>query len=378
MSARRLPSPLTAGPLSEVLLYFLVSRSLLAVIVALALHLMPQIGSIPRSISLDGPWRILATPDAVNYLHIARDGYRQPVAQQSIVDFPPLLPLTMRVGGLLTRRNDDATLLMSGALASNLAFLAALILLGAVLRQDCDRQTSARAVLYLLLFPTSIFFSMLSNDALFLLLAVGAFAAALKRHWLLSGLLGGLSGLSRPEGVLLVVPLILEYLVQRQFNLRAVRLDICWLLLVPLCLLAYLGWSAGDPLGGFKLLQSWRLDLLPIWSGLQRFPQVPGPLPGEVHPLVHFGVIACLAVLIIACWRRLRASYSLFATIVLLTCVYPRSVGSLARCVLPIFPVFAVLGGWGSRPWFDRIYLVAAGGFSGLVAVLVAGGYWPD
>ncbi len=91
------------------------------------------------------------------------------------------------------------------------------------MRLDFDRATAARAVLYLLVFPTTLFLSAVYAESLFLALTVAAFYHARRGQWWIAGALGGLAALARPHGVLLALPLAVEYLAQRDFDLRAIR-----------------------------------------------------------------------------------------------------------------------------------------------------------
>jgi hypothetical protein len=87
----------------------------------------------------------------------------------------------------------DTALLIIGVVLSNLLFAGALVLLrGLALATEGDAGIARRAVLYLMLFPTSFFFNCFYTEAAFLLLSVATFVAARRRWWWAAGICGGL------------------------------------------------------------------------------------------------------------------------------------------------------------------------------------------
>src|SRR5262249_14994282 len=147
-----------------------------------------------------------------------------------------------------------------------------------LLRLDFDQRTAARAALYLLAFPTSLFLSAVYPESLWLLLSVGAFWSARRGRWWLAGLLGGLGAVARPLGVFLVAPLALEYLAQRGYRPGAVRADALALGLIPL---AFAGWAAylyrlsGNPWLFHDAHAGWRQALGSPWGTLLKYLHAP-------------------------------------------------------------------------------------------------------
>src|SRR5581483_1385556 len=58
-----------------------------------------------------------------------------------------------------------------------------------------------RSVLYLAVFPMSLFLQAVYSESVFLLVAIGAFLAAERRRFVVAGVLTGLALLARPTGV---------------------------------------------------------------------------------------------------------------------------------------------------------------------------------
>ena len=196
-----------------------------------------------------GYWivNIFSRWDSEWYLDIAKHGYHyEPGSgRHSNTAFFPLYPSIMAMVSKLTD-GRDVSFLMGGLAISNLSLLLALGFLGTLVRLDFDDEIAKRTILYVLVFPSTCFFSAVYTESLFLAGAIAALYNARKGRWWFAGLAGSAATLTRPPGVLIFAPLALEYLHQRQFKLRNVRTDALALTLVPLaiCLhFCYLRWK---------------------------------------------------------------------------------------------------------------------------------------
>ncbi len=79
---------------------------------------------------------------------------------------------------------------------------------------------------------------------------------------------------------------------------------------------------------------------------------------------------------LIAGVRRVRLSYTVY---MLLSILVPMSTGSLMsmqRFALVLFPMFALLALWGSRPVVNNAYVTFSLPLLGLFTVLFAAWYW--
>ena len=74
-------------------------------------------------------------------------------------------------------------------------------------------EIAGRAVWLLAIFPTSVFFTTLYTESLFLMTSVAAFYYARRSRWALAGIWGLLASLTRVTGLLLLLPLAWEYSV---------------------------------------------------------------------------------------------------------------------------------------------------------------------
>ena len=147
----------------------------------------------------------LTGSDSVYLLGIAAQGYHAEPVAQAFRDWAyfPLFPLVTRAVSIVTLGN----IAVAGVLVSNLAFVAALVVLYRLSMIDLDHGRAVRSLAFVAFAPGAVAFAMAYSDSLFLLLAAGAFLAAEQRRWWLMALLYGLATLTRLPGILLGVPL---------------------------------------------------------------------------------------------------------------------------------------------------------------------------
>ena len=184
-----------------------------------------------------GFWRIL---DGAHYLDIAREWYLSDGDWGRVVQlvFLPGYPLTVyplyRIIG-----ND----LYAGMLVSGVSFIGACCMLYRLLCLDCGWKKALRNVVLLLLLPGGFFFLVPMSESLYLLLVLSALYCLRRKHWLLSGLLGAYASFTRSVGLLLIAPMILEWIFafpEKKSERRDWALGILPALLVPTGFLAYL------------------------------------------------------------------------------------------------------------------------------------------
>jgi Mannosyltransferase (PIG-V) len=304
------------------------------------------------------------------YLDIAQHGYSFVPAKQSNVAFFPLYPYLIRVVHHVIPLQSDAGWLLVGIIVSNTALLVALIYLYQLIRLDYDRRTAARVVLYLCVFPTTLFLSAVYSESLFLALVVSAFYYARINRWLLVGVLSAAAALCRPPGVLLIAPLAFEYLSQKEFQWQRIKPDCLALLLAPMALaghLTFLRWRFGDwnVLSKAETMEGWNRRLTLPWNTLlHSFPGM-NSFKGFHGAFEFFFTLALLGLAIFGCFR-LRLSYSIYAAVSLVFISSWGGLRSAPRFGLVIFPVIIALALLGHDNAFNRAYLV----FSTILALI--------
>jgi hypothetical protein len=296
--------------------------------------------------------------DSIWYTKIATQGYAQ---GDGTTVFFPLYPLLMRLVGKVLSGNY----LLGGIIVSNIAYFLALVYLYKLSQLEFDSQAAVRTVVYLSVFPTAFFFLGVYTESPFLLFAVSAFYYARKGNWLAASIMGLLAALTKQLGLLLLLPLLYEYLAERKFAIRSVRLNVLLLSLIPMGTFAFLlfrHFYIGEPFLTETYRVRWAVNASWPWSNVAdslaaifntgRFPAL-NPEDTLLRRIFYNSFdLACVGLfffLAIVTFRRLRLSYGLYMVSVLFVSLMqnfrpPYPIAAFPRYVLVLFPGFMVLG----------------------------------
>ncbi|HLD21837.1 MAG TPA: glycosyltransferase family 39 protein, partial [Patescibacteria group bacterium] len=154
-------------------------------------------------------WSVFQTWDAYHYLYLATHWYAPDIMQNA---FYPLLPALLRLGSIVFFKQT----LLTGFIVSNLLLLGIVTLLYTIVKSQFQKQVAFVSCVFLLAFPTSFFFHLIYTESLFLFLVLLLFYALNKQNLLLVCLIGILLPLTRPQGVLVLVPVLFFLLTQRK------------------------------------------------------------------------------------------------------------------------------------------------------------------
>lgn len=335
------------------------------------------------------PLNVWVAWDSVYYYDIARNGYSNAMA----MFFPLYSFLIFLIGGVLKKY------ILSGLLISWASIFIGLIYFYKLVKLDFDKDVAERSLFYLLIFPTAFFFLAYYTESLFFMLSMMSFYFARTQRWWLAGLFGFFTALTKLIGIALFPVLIFEYLIQRGFDIKKIKLNILSILLVPgglLTYMIYLYYKFGNPLAfqaAYKLAWRERSILQPnllitLVNGLKElFFSVVNIFnenvlnhikEGSVHKFtfVFFTLIA-IGLLGIGYQKyKIRTSYILYGVFLIAMPLFSGTFDSMNRYVLVIFPIFIILGLLGRNKLFDRFYILFS--FSMLILFLVAfaNKYW--
>jgi Mannosyltransferase (PIG-V) len=335
--------------------------------------------------------------DSVWFLRIAEHGYG--AAEEASAAFYPLYPLLVGILGRILLGHY----VLAGIVVSTAAALGSFVLLHRLAEQKLGPEGAARAVLYLAVFPFTIFLTAVYSESLFLLLALAAFLLAERGRFLGAGVAAGLAWLTRPIGVALLPALALIAWRSPQRRPALLRLAVapCLFALYPL----WLWWRIGDPLAFLRAEDvwsrhvSWAGPLGGLWDGLRAgwaglrqlvsesdatryWSAVQDTDPDRVAAvnLEQLAFLVLFAVLTVVTWRRFGAPYGLFAA---LSLVIPLSVPSerwpllsIPRFGLVVFPFFLALAVWGASPRVHTVLVVVSAMLLGIVCVQWALWQW--
>ncbi len=364
----------------EVALTFLMTRLPLIAIAELASMVIGQRPGVHYAASTNPLLAVWGRWDAEHYLGIARNGYSgtEPA-------FFPLYPLLIRIVGTLTGSE-----LIAGMIVSNAAAFMALLYFYKLVEHEYNRHVAQRATFYVSIFPTAIFFSAVYSESLFLFLTVASFYYARERRWLKAGLFGFFAALTRSEGVLLAVPLLIEWVVAAKEGGREffrywfddVVKPLIGMAFVPLGLatyMAYLWVLSGDPLRFSHVQTHWGRYFAPpwtsVWNTVRKMIHAHAPQT-TANEVLELAFTLLMVVVLLVGLRRLRLSYAVYMALSILIPMCTGSLMSMPRFALVLFPMFALFGLWGSRPTFGNAYVAFSLPLLGLFTVLFADWYW--
>ncbi len=356
----------------EVLIDFAATRAVLIVIAELASVIIGQRAGTHVQESSYALLAVWGRWDAVHYLDIATQGY-----QGTDMAFFPLYPLLIRIVGSLSGNH-----LVAGLLISNVSFFFGLLYLYKLLEREYDRAVARRAIFYASIFPTAIFFSAVYPESLFFVLTVASFYYMRTRSWLLAAVLGFFAALTRVEGVLLIVPFLVEWATQNRPLRPAWPYDLACGLLIPLGLsvyMAYLWVLRADPLYFSHVQIHWNRHLaLPWVSVANAFGKVFHAAGGQVvaNQSLEIAFTFLMIAVLLGGWHRLRPSYIAYMALSILVPMSTSNLMSMPRFALVLFPMFAILARWGDRPWANNVILAFSLPLLGLFTVLFADWYW--
>jgi hypothetical protein len=316
--------------------------------------------------------RYFSTWDAQPYLIISESGYQ---ADSRLAAFFPLWPFCIWLFSYLTAGHH----LLSGIILANIVSVFALLALHEYVSAEKGLRFADRTLLLLLAFPGSLFLMFPYSEALFLLLTVSFFHQLTKSNYFITGILGFLAALTRPVGVLLIIPCALRLLRDRKFSaLPSIALP----LLGYLSYLAIMYFYTGDALRGFRAQEEFFssaslskiFDIVGFIKSLYGPTQVHGFI-GSVIDRIWF-LLFCASLPFIWKMNKEWFSYSLLMGLVPAMTL---SFVSFTRYVMVIFPVFIVSAHLFSAEWRERwFYLLLASlfGMQVIFLTLHINNYW--
>ena len=309
--------------------------------------------------------------DSVWFLRVAHYGYVSP--SHADTSFYPLYPMT--VAGLGRVFGDHYVL--AGLVISLLTSLGAFFLLYRIADERLGADGGRRAVLYLAVFPMSLFLIAVYSESLFLLLSLAAFVLAERGRWIGAWSAAALAILTRAVGIALLPALLV--LAWRSPDRRRAMVGV----LIPPALFSlypiYLQLRTGDGLAFAHSEELWHRHISYVgplggiwdglragWAGIEQLAsgshthrywtavQDTDPIRVATINLAALAFLALFVYLTIIAWRRFGAPYGLFAAVSLaIPLSAPSSrwpLLSMPRFGLAIFPIFLALAVVGRRP----------------------------
>ena len=339
-------------------------------------HLVTPISGDPHPfVNMFSRW------DAGWYLEIAKSGYSYRPGYPSSTAFFPLYPLLIRaIHTVLHVPPTDYWFLVSGILISNTCLIVALIYLYKIVTIDFSNRVAARANLYLLVFPTTFFLSSVYAESLFLVLVLSAFFYARTNRWIVACFLAALAALCRSQAVLIGLPLLVEYLQQRNFNVRQIRWNVLAFALIPAALISfafYLHAKFGSWTVIFDAQQAWGRRPLWPWYTLSWVIGHAPPLNADHQEWLDLSFFGLLLIAAVAGTFLLRPCYNLYVWFSLLFLSSWGMLGSVPRFNVVVFPLFIIMAILGTRSYsFHIAYAIVASMMAALLMILHSQWNW--
>ena len=285
--------------------------------------------------------------DAGWYETIAREGYG-PLGSQSLRFFPAVPLLTHALAWVPGLGDGPALVLLA-----NVAALAATAMLYVLVRRETGDAAVARRALWILsLLPAAFVLVMGYAESVLLVLAIGCFlalrppageGAAARPHFAVAGALAFAAALTRPIGVLLALAVAAELVRWWPRLGRDERAAGIGAAAAPFVgVLAFLAWSkhtVGDWFAPLRvqLQSSHHGGLSDPFATL--YHDATGVLHHHVGTALHVPWVLLALAMLVVCWRRLPAPYTLFAGAVLAVAVAGSNLDSFERYALSAFPL---------------------------------------
>jgi Mannosyltransferase (PIG-V) len=310
--------------------------------------------------------------DSFWFIRIAHHGYDVAPGAPA---FYPLYPGVLAVVGRLCLGHY----VLGGLIVSLVASLVAFVLLARLATMLAGPEVGRRSVLFLAVFPMTLFLQAVYSESLFLAVGIAAFVAGERRRFLIAGACCGLALLARPTGlaVLLGVVLIAAREPRRARNAATVIVPAVGLFaLYPLVLwqqgrsataflhverLWYRHTARLGPLGGLdEAARAAWTSVRQLLVGSASHPY--GPRVGATHfaalnleATLFFVVAVALGVV---AWQRFGAPYGATALAAVIGPVATPAVDqpllSMPRFTLVAFPIFVALASLAATPQRER------------------------
>ena len=183
-------------------------------------------------------------------ISIANKGYAAETAEYAgrflNLLFPPLYSLIVRLISPFYLSSIRA-----GFFVANLNAILSGIVLYLLVLHDSDRRSAVRALWYCFILPPSFLLTCTIPASTFLLLSLLSIYCARRKHFVVSSLLGAMAALTERMGIVLVIPLLLEFFNAMTREYRSLK-EVSWrfylkkgligstFMLVPLGFITYL------------------------------------------------------------------------------------------------------------------------------------------
>jgi Gpi18-like mannosyltransferase len=228
-----------------------------------------------------------------------------------------------------------------------------------VFSQWGEKQTTKRALIFFVIYPTFFFFFSTYSEPVFLLVTLLAFQSLHKQRCAWAGFWIFCAILTRLQGAALLVPML--YLAWKDRSIF--RMSSYWmgLIIAGISGLFYLYLRSTQVTGGaIPLIESeWHAHLVPPWETYWYAVQTIFTGNATFIDALNWAVMTLFLILLIWGWKRMPIEYNLYTAfsvlVILVRIVETQPLISMSRYSLLLFPSFYALGLAGENRWLRRV-----------------------
>jgi Gpi18-like mannosyltransferase len=299
--------------------------------------------------------------DAGYYIRIATKGYDFSLKEFSSINFFPFYPMLIMIFNLIIGNLIGGPKII-GYLISNISLAIAAIYLYKLIRLDFNKNISMRSVFYMLIFPTSFYFSIIYTEGLFLLLTISCFYYARKKQWLTASILGFFISLTRVVGVFIFIPILIEYL-DLDFNslkisFKKIKKDILYLLLIPAGLfifMLYQYFKFNDPLAFYHAKSVLNINYSLFAETILSVGNY-----AVFNRIMFLGFLIFTIIMIIYLYfSEIRLSYIVYCLVLLFVYLSTGKIEAIHRYVAVLFPIYIGMALTSKNKILEYIYILA-------------------
>lgn len=306
--------------------------------------------------------------DSVHYIDIAENGYSyEGKGDLANIVFFPLYPFLIFLFSFIFINFKLTAWLLSVAFLIFAAYF-----LVKLTKRFHKKIKLFEPVLFLLIFPAAFFLNAIYTESLFLFLSIAVFYFSFKKNFWLAGIFGLLAALTRVTGILLFVPVFMEFV--KVYKLKNIlNKNLIPVFFIPLGTFLFLLFhylSFDNFLLFFEVESSWGRSFEFNESHFSFFS--PASISNFILDMLYL-IFALTASGLI--FLKIRKSYGVYMLLTILVAVSTGTLMSIGRYILVLFPMFIWLASFKSNylklGWaFISILLLA------LNILLFVNNYW--
>lgn len=295
----------------------------------------------PNNLYFDSFFRF----DSTWYDGIIQNGYTLKKGASNVAFFP-LYPYLSRWLGTIV-----GNYFVAGWLISNLSLIGSIFFIYRIGLLNFRPKITERALVLLLLFPSSFFLSTFYTEGLFLFTTSASFYYFLTKKYGWAGIWGLLANLTRFSGILLFIAFTTEILCELwqkkiKFDYKMINLILIPLGIGIFMLILYV--QVGDPLSFLQAQNDWgREKTFPLVTLAKGFNSIDFSFPRKPFDIIRFfNWLSAVSFLILSLFMALRKYSVSLWTYTMISVLLPLSTGSLMsmmRFCAVTFPAFFFL-----------------------------------